>query len=447
MDQNLSTEQKNFFSAIITSPEQIGPEHVDKLNLLVGQYPHSGILRALLASASQSVNAGEFQQKLKSAAVYAPDRTALYNLINYPEKLLKPGDEFVPVTNIDEIPDETEEHDDIYEEITPIEDIIYKSAPKPQTEPAPAAQEEETETIAEPQTYSIAEPQAFIKPQPDKETAPADFDKGNLEDVIFAQYAWAKDADIEADDILTIIQPLPTEEKKTPNQTESDTSTIEIALDKQPEIIESPEKKNEFKFEIAGSESITENDTTDLTVNPVNTESTKVSRYDDDKLPYTFLWWLDKTRKEHAGSHQPYIPFKPVTQAVATIAANLPEELQQQYYENIFHVTTVEELEKNNIKPEVTAQYKHKDDAIIERFIQEDPQIKPPTGEKLDNENKARRSAEDTGELVSETLARIYLDQMLYHKAISTYQKLLLKFPEKSSYFVAQIKLLEKKIN
>src|SRR5690606_13990929 len=40
-----------------------------------------------------------------------------------------------------------------------------------------------------------------------------------------------------------------------------------------------------------------------------NTEtgaSARVSKYNDDKLPYTFLWWLHKTRREHAATYQPY---------------------------------------------------------------------------------------------------------------------------------------------
>jgi hypothetical protein len=48
---------------------------------------------------------------------------------------------------------------------------------------------------------------------------------------------------------------------------------------------------------------------------------------------------------------------------------------------------------------------------------------------------------------VSETLAQIYIDQMLYHKAIATYKKMMLKFPEKSRYFASQIEQLEKKTN
>ena len=167
----------------------------------------------------------------------------------------------------------------------------------------------------------------------------------------------------------------------------------------------------------------------------------RVTKYHDDKMPYSFMWWLDKTRREYADTYQPYAPYKQVNAQILHPAA--PAELQKQYYENIFHLTTIENLDKQG----ATFDAGKKDDVLIERFIKEEPQIKPPSNDKLDNENKAKKSAEDQDELVSETLARIYMDQMLYHKAITTYKKLLLKFPEKSSYFVTQIELLERKIN
>ena len=175
-------------------------------------------------------------------------------------------------------------------------------------------------------------------------------------------------------------------------------------------------------------------------------EHQDVSKYHDEKMPYSFLWWLDKTRKEHAGTYQPYVaPPKPP--AVTARAKRPTDELQQQYYENIFHITSVEELDKN--LPPQTAPFnsKRKDQIIIERFIKEEPQIRPQSSDKLDNENKAKKSSEDRDELVTETLASIYSDQMLYHKAIASYKKLMLKFPEKSRYFASKIEQLEKKTN
>ncbi|WP_432710450.1 hypothetical protein [Pedobacter sp.] len=165
-------------------------------------------------------------------------------------------------------------------------------------------------------------------------------------------------------------------------------------------------------------------------------EPVSVSNYDDDTLPYTFLWWLAKTRKEHQAVFQPY----------ATPKKRTPGELQQQYVEHIFHIQSpfnAEELINNTPKGK---HIDHKETSIIDDFLKKAPQISPPKPEQIDNENKAKKSAEDHNDLVSETLAKIYIEQMLYHKAIDTYQKLSLKFPEKSRYFADLIQSLEKKI-
>ena len=164
-------------------------------------------------------------------------------------------------------------------------------------------------------------------------------------------------------------------------------------------------------------------------------------------MPFSFLWWLDKVRKEHSGIYQPYVEFKLDTTESIKETQTPPDELQQQYVENIFHLTSVEELDRSTGEKPVEFDSKRKEDVIIERFIQEVPQIKPQTGDKLDNENKARKSSEDHHEIVTETLAQIYADQMLYPKAIAAYKKLMLKFPEKSLYFASQIEALEKKTN
>jgi hypothetical protein len=174
-----------------------------------------------------------------------------------------------------------------------------------------------------------------------------------------------------------------------------------------------------------------------------DTNHKDVSKYNDEQMPYTFMWWLDKTRKEHAGTYQPYV--KPETANLNDKPKKATDELQQQYFENIFHITSVDELDKSTAPPAVPFDIKRKEHKIIERFIKEEPQIKPQSSDKLDNENKAKKSSEDRDELVTETLAAIYSDQMLYHKAIASYKKLILKFPEKSRYFAGKIEQLEKK--
>lgn len=174
----------------------------------------------------------------------------------------------------------------------------------------------------------------------------------------------------------------------------------------------------------------------------------KVSLYNDDHLPYSFLWWLNKTRLEHAATYQPYAPqAKSATYPTDKMTPDDQQVLDHQIRENIFHLQSPEEKLSTTQPPEtVSFQVPKKTDPIIERFIREEPQIKPPPADKINLENKARKSAEDQLTLVTETLANIYVEQGLYPKAIAIYKKLSLKYPEKSTYFAARITELTNKL-
>jgi len=83
---------------------------------------------------------------------------------------------------------------------------------------------------------------------------------------------------------------------------------------------------------------------------------------------------------------------------------------------------------------------------LIDKFIQEDPKIEPKKTSFYSPVNMARLSVVDDSELVSETLALIYVEQGSFQEAINAYEKLSLKYPEKRSYFANQIKILKQKI-
>lgn len=81
---------------------------------------------------------------------------------------------------------------------------------------------------------------------------------------------------------------------------------------------------------------------------------------------------------------------------------------------------------------------------LIDRFISVNPKIVPnkDNGENLIPSKETARL--DKTELMTETLARIYLEQGKYKEALQAYKILILKYPEKSSFFADQIKAVEK---
>ncbi|QBQ42647.1 hypothetical protein E2P86_16455 [Sphingobacterium psychroaquaticum] len=181
----------------------------------------------------------------------------------------------------------------------------------------------------------------------------------------------------------------------------------------------------------------------------IDEEPEDVSLYNDDLMPYSFRWWLHKTRLEYADTYQPFVfSSSEKTEKMPFDPAKLDKlVLDQQIRQNIIHFQDPEDKLSEEIKQRVVQVVeKKKSSEVIERFIREEPQIQPPSVDHLNTENKARKSSEEQFNFVTETLATIYANQAMYVKAIEVYKKLILKYPEKKSYFATRIKELEEKL-
>ena len=88
-------------------------------------------------------------------------------------------------------------------------------------------------------------------------------------------------------------------------------------------------------------------------------------------------------------------------------------------------------------------QLKKKKFDLIDKFIENNPKIVPKeisTG-KIDIKESIKLNK---NELMTETLAKVYLEQKKYKKAIQAYKILSLKYPEKSGFFADRIKAVKK---
>ena len=89
---------------------------------------------------------------------------------------------------------------------------------------------------------------------------------------------------------------------------------------------------------------------------------------------------------------------------------------------------------------------KGKVDSIIEKFLLEQPQLKRPNmnGDMPILQQEEEEVAEP--EIVTETMAKLYLLQGNKTAAIEIYEKLCLVFPEKITYFAEQIRIISNKV-
>ncbi|AXT19074.1 hypothetical protein D7030_14400 [Flavobacteriaceae bacterium AU392] len=97
---------------------------------------------------------------------------------------------------------------------------------------------------------------------------------------------------------------------------------------------------------------------------------------------------------------------------------------------------------KKQIKNDLTEVKKTNKFDLIDKFIANNPKIEPVKKEGKSH-NIAKAQMMKPKSLMTETLARIYVEQKNYDKAIQSYKILSLKYPEKSSFFADQIQAVK----
>jgi hypothetical protein len=98
-----------------------------------------------------------------------------------------------------------------------------------------------------------------------------------------------------------------------------------------------------------------------------------------------------------------------------------------------------------SVKPD--SPVKNKKEDLIDRFINGDHGVIRSGKQTSLSGDIAGHGTLEHDSLITDTLAKIYIKQGLYSKAIYAYEKLILKYPIKSAYFASQIEEIKKLIN
>ena len=147
---------------------------------------------------------------------------------------------------------------------------------------------------------------------------------------------------------------------------------------------------------------------------------------DQTKNKFSYSEWLKRTKNSESTNPKDKKPSK--------IDLNIPNK------KSISEKTT----SKKETIPTKASIKRHLENPIIDAFIKENPKITP-----LKKETSFKKIPQealkpiDSGDLMTETLAKIYLKQKNYTKAEQAYKILILKNPQKSGYFVDQIRLIK----
>ncbi len=307
---------------LIKNPSQLNEMHLTQINAMIELFPYCSTFHLLRAKALKNIDSYQYDKALKWAAIYTPDRKALYKLIN------QTGNDYVK-------PEEKSE--------TLIEVVVEENIPEPLIE-----------------INNI--------------TSDVSVEEDVVEELINEEV-------IEASNIIEE----PTSEEKPLSFTEWLKSR----------------NVNFNNAESFGGTSI-------------------LGEISNSKKPIIRL----DTSEE----------IKPLIQ----------DELGELIVSNVFNegylIKADEKIKSENILG----------NSLVEQFIKSDHPVVIKVNKDeipVNTENKAKKSADDAGVPVSETLAQIFVKQKLYSKAIAAYEKLSLKYPEKKIYFASLIEEIKKEIN
>ncbi len=394
------------FLRMIDINAPVGRDMIGEVYEIVNTFPYFQTAHLLLLKGLRDADDVKFESQLKNSAIHIADRELLFNLLRYKYE--------------ENIPKEITPESDLDETVLP---TVTATLEEPESQPAENAQmPEPVERQAE---EKVSEKPASISVNEEVETSQ---------------------------------QPYPgqiSETSPVAERGDNEQTVIESAMNSDDLINEIEKGENESAGDYQSKPDGHEFDASSYRSEDTEEEENLIYVHDDensDEEP--FIFYMDpgfSVPDKDAGTAEYLVPEKdqPVQETAYQheLLTDSAEVEQQKEPEDTGGGTEPEEEaepEQENID---NFHYRQRQAELIDKFISTNPRIEPRK-EKPDifNEDLSRPFTEEQGGFITETLARIYVNQGYYSKAIDIYEKLCLKFPEKSSYFATQIEKIKELI-
>lgn len=476
------------YTYLINKPDTVTEKQAETLGSVLNEFPYFQSARALRLKGLYKQNSFKYNYALKVTAAHTTDRSVLFDFITseeftpiqseYYNRKLK---DLLNITVFDVEIISAEEKKKLAEvRIDPIEKSILDSIKEATTvtfeeplkaeentieeksvetiieeaaieEPAHLSIKEETTIIEEP---AIEEPAALSI----QEEAPIIKEQSRtfLEDRLDDEISYVQIDPIEKSDFNAIkeAQNVVFEEVKAieepvaieiPEETITITETVAI---EEPLIIETPEIIEVEETIVATTpEEVTVPETviataeTEIITEPEETEISQEAKTAEENLEigkpldfsvsekHSFQEWLQLSRTE-------------------PIDRTKDAPMEENGIEN--PIEKAEQTLGTVVEEEKVEEEKKKKAEIIDRFIEANPKISPIKQTAITAAVQLDINKDESSYLMTETLARVYLEQKKYTKAIQAYEILILKYPEKITFFadrISDIKILQQNNN
>ena len=482
---------KKQIKELIGNPEEISADEVKKLASLIKDYPYFQTARLLYSKGLQNTESVDFDASLQLTATYAADRKKLYALLygENTETFVQPEPvEVKPQEPIAEpVSQEVEEKSEAVSETQMVEEPVTQQVEEVQQVAEEVVEETKTESV--PTEIPTVEEPVAQQVEEVQQIAEEIVEETKTESVPTETPAVEESVTQQVEEVQQVAEEIVEETKTEIEETVESAQSIEVQESTESsegvdsfvvnEIVETTEQSEE-KIEVVSvveepkqeefpAEPVVEVEKTAVpTVKPIFSEPIIKAVTEDgpknESLAERILREC-RERKEREANKQ----VQPVSQvsepqkeekqsvtedelldvsfdsAATTESANDEQSEQSPIvFEMLEEEPTASEPEEKKEKHdwfERSGGLKNTESDInlIDKFILENPEMPRFDSRLGENTKDLALECVPEHECITESMAKIYIKQKLFNKAIEIYEKLRLKYPEKSVYFANRI--------